>query len=73
MKAILCVLIIIVMYSCSNKRDNDIRVANTMISYYHALIEYEDSVDTMPMDYRLSLRDSLEHWYNVRHELIISK
>lgn len=70
MKTILCILIAIVVCSCSNKRDNDIRVANTMISYLHALIEYEDSVDTMPMDYRLSLRDSLEHWYNVRHELI---
>ena len=71
MKIILCALIIIVLCSCSNKHDNDIRVANTMISYYHALIEYEDSVDTMPMDYRLSLEDSLEYWYNVRHELIV--
>lgn len=71
MKTILCALIIIVLCSCNNKRNNDIHVASAMISYYHALIEYEDSVGTMPIDYRLSLEDSLEYWYNVRHELIV--
>lgn len=70
MKSILLLISVVLLCSCINERDMNIRVANTMIGYYQSMIAYEDSVDNMPIDYRLSLRDSLEHWYNVRHELI---
>lgn len=72
MKSILLLLSVVLLCSCINKRDMNIRVADTMIGYYQSMIAYEDSVDNMPIDYRLSLRDSLEHWYNVRHELIVN-
>lgn len=72
MKKLLFLLSLITLCSCVTERDRDIRKASVMISYYNALIEYEDSVCNMPYDYRMSLRDSLQHWYDVRHNLIVN-
>lgn len=65
--------IVILSCSCINERERDIRRANTMIIYYTSLIEYEDSVCNMSYDYRMSLRDSLQYWYDVRHNLIVNE
>lgn len=67
---LLLIVIVIVVCSCTTERDRDIRKASVMISYYTSLIEYEDSVCDMPYEYGMSLRDSLQYWYDVRHNLI---
>lgn len=71
MKYLLLVLLVGLFSSCTTERDKEIREASIMISYYRGLISYEKEVDTMPYEYIVSLEDSLEMWYNRRHELIV--
>lgn len=73
MKKLLFLLITIVICSCINERERDIRRTSTMIIYYTALIEYEDSVNNRPYVEMQPLYDSLYHWYDVRHNLIVNE
>lgn len=72
----LILVLLVGLFSCSTtitEKDKKIREASVMIGYYRGLISYEKEVDTMPYEYIVSLEDSLEMWYNIRHKLIVGE